>query len=316
MKNTKNQPAPVNIQAAAVATLSLILQLNRSYGFAYLVKLLRGESEFLKRPEHEQLEQFGSLQEESFGFVQDVVWYLLSTGYLAIDNHDYGTLTSTDKAATYLAAPQPIWVPKQTLRMQWYHLLLMGELRDLRREQATANGQAPYEVFNNFSLLQVVRAMPATQEALIAIPGLKNMATPLQLAMLERIARISEIMKLDAANYGMVGRAYSPGHQKIREMFEAGIPVDEIARRRNIHPDKMLYYLEALHVAGHIDLRPWIESELEEPLLKRGTAYFKQSKDRRLQPAQDTLGMEYAQLRMCRLYATAEEPLAEYRQAS
>ena len=300
----------INIRPYAESLIKTVLLLDRAYGFSYLVNLVRGDADFLKQPGHQQIETFGSMSEESFGLIQDVGWYLIRAGYLTVANKLYGTLSVTMKGEEFLQETAPLMVEKEEFRMQWYHLVLSGELRELRRQEANLQQKEPYEVFTNFVLMQIVRNMPADEGAFQRIYGAEKMSSDLQGKILDRISEISREMARDEELYGAIAKAHSPGHKKIREMFEAGIEVDEIARRQNLKVNTVYNYLENLHLARMIDLKPWIENHLDNKTLHRGTDYFKQARTSRLTDAHDVLGLDYSTLRLCRLYASKPEPVS------
>ncbi|MDP5171697.1 MAG: HRDC domain-containing protein [Bacteroidia bacterium] len=307
----------INIRPAAEALIKTVLLLDRPYGFSYLTNITRGDDQFLKQQAHRELETFGELEEENFGFVQDVAWYLIRAGYLTVANKQFGTISATIKGESFLEEQEKLEVEKEVLRMQWFHLLLTGELRDLRRKEAEAAGKEPYEIFTNFMMMGIARLMPADEGALRRIPGLDKIDKTLAEKILSKIANTSQEMVRDEELYGAISKAYSGSHRKVKEMFESGIEVDEIARRQNIKTNTLYGYLENLHLAGHINIKPWIEDQVDGKVLHRGTDYFKQAKSNRLTDAHDVLGLDFETLRLCRVYARPlEEPAAEYKKAS
>lgn len=304
----------VDIRPAATELIKTIMLLNRPYGFSYLLSIVRGQEDYLKQPDHRELESFGALQDEHFGYVQDVAWHLFQTGYLELANPQYGTIQLTLKGSDFLNHSEPLVVDLKVLRMQWYHLLLIGELRDLRREEAKAKNAEPYEIFTNFVMMQIARKLPADEIQLRKISSLEKAEEELVRKILDKIAAISSEMDRDEELYGAIGKAHSYGHRKLKELFEAGTEIMEIARIQNLKENTMYWMLENLHLAGHLDLTNWIEEQLDSKVLHRGVDYFKQAKNSRLTDAHDVLGMDYPTLRMCRVYARpAEEPIAPYK---
>ncbi len=308
MTNSTHTYRAIDIRFAAEEIIKTTMLFERPYGFSYIVSLVRGQDNFLKQESHRELETFGALEGENFGYVQDVTWYLIHTGYLHVVNKQYGTIQATLKGEEFVKSPTTMEVEKEDLRMQWFHLLLIGGLRDLRRVEAESLSKEPYEVYTNFVMMQVVRALPADEAALKRIAGMEQVDDALAGKILDQIAEITQTMARDEELYGAIGKAHSASHRKVKDMFEAGLEVDEIARRQNIKSNTLYAYLENLHLAGHIDLTPWIEANIDQKLLHRGTDYFRQAKTNRLTEAHDVLGIDYPTLRMCRLYA---RPAAE-----
>ncbi len=304
----------LDIRPAAEELIKTTMLLDRPYGFSYLLTLVRGQTDYLKQERHKELESFGALEEENFGYVQDVAWYLIQSGYLEMANPQFGTVQASLKGKDFLEQTGALLVEKDVLRMQWYHLLLVGELRELRRQEAAARVVEPYEVYTNFVMMQIARTLPADEIILRRIPGMDKADEDLVGKILERIAAVSIEMTRDEELFGAIGKAHSYGHRKVKEMFEAGIEVNEIAHRQKIKQHTIYWMLENLHLAGHINLSPWIEDQIDGKLLHRGVDYFKQAKNSRLSDAHDVLGMDYPTLRMCRVYATpAREPEPVYK---
>ncbi len=61
-------------------------------------------------------------------------------------------------------------------------------------------------------------------------------------------------------------------------------------------------YLCDFHMAGIMDLRPWIESYLEEEELQPAAKYFKERPGALLREAKEVLGIEYNKLFLGRIY--------------
>lgn len=313
----KNQPQEaLDIRPAAEELIKTTLLLDRAYGFSYLLNLVRGQEDYLKQESHKELESFGALQEDNFGYVQDVAWYLIQAGYLEMANPQYGTVKASLKGKAFLSEEGALQVERDTLRMQWYHLLLIGELRELRRQEASGADLAPYEVYTNFVMMQIARTLPADELILRRIPGMEKIDAELAGKILERVANVSVEMSRDEELYGAIGKAHSYGHRKVKELFESGVEIGEIAQREKIKETTIYWMLENLHLAGHINLSIWIEDQIDSKLLHRGVDYFKQAKNNRLTDAHDVLGIDYPTLRMCRVYAMpAREPQPVYGKA-
>lgn len=293
----------IDIRPTATELIATIIQLDRPYGFSYLLSIVQGQEEYLKQPSHRELETFGSLEAEHFGYVQDVAWYLFQTGYVEISNPQYGTIQASLKGKALLTHTAPILVDQKDLRMQWYHLLLLGELRDLRREQAKLKEVESYEIFTNFVMMQIARKLPADEHQLQRISGFRSEDSLLVKAILEKVAAISMEMDRDEQLYGAIGNAHSAGHRKLKELFEAGTDIVEIGRLQKLKQNTLYWMLENLHLAGHLDLTSWIEEQVDSKLLDRGVDYFKQAQNARLTDAHDVLGMDYPTLRLCRVYS-------------
>ena len=303
-QQTYTPPADRDITLDTVQVLKTVLLLDTSYSAGYLNRVLRADEAYgFRKPLHQELETYGILEEETFGYVDDLIHYLIRQGYLKISNPRYGTVEMADKGQAFLQQPKDLRVPLADLRKAWYELELIRRLKQLRTELAEEAGKAPYEIFNNYILQRVAHEMPDQEVTLKAIPGLEGLKTAARLRLLTEIARVAEMRKIDEET-GVYSRANSRSHRVVQELFEAGFGPEEIARRRDLQVGTVHNYLETLHRAGRVDLRPWIETYVDSKDLHRGTEYFKSVEQPKLKEAHQLLGLDYDILKLCQLYVT------------
>jgi ATP-dependent DNA helicase RecQ len=303
----------INLMPDAIQVLKCLLLLDRPYGASYLARLLRGDSRFeVRKLYHKELEIFGSLEDLSSFRIEDLIYYLMEQGLIQVDNATFGTLTISQAGKDYLEAPKDLWAKRKSVFTGWWGYALKQVLRGLRKDAAGKLGKQPYELFSNHALQLMVRQLPNTKVALLAIPGLSELDEVLTEQLLNEIAEISGKKAIDAER-GIFTRAYSPSHRKVKEMYESGFSLSEIATRRELKETTVQSYLETLHEAGMLDLKPWIEEKLEAKALYKGTEYFRSVEDSRLKPAHEVLGLDYDTLRLCRLYVQqVGEPMMRY----
>jgi hypothetical protein len=313
--NTLQKPQNIELDIAPVAVdiLKTVLLLERKYSASYIVRLLKGESRFpLRKEEHGQLETFSSHEAISFMRLTDYIYFLIDLGYLAINNPLYGTLELTTTGRGWLDKNEPLMIDRKQVHSGWCEVQLGIQLKDLRRTTAEQTGNPPYEVFNNHSLELLVRQKPQTENGLKAIPGMKQLSDSLRLMILAAITDMAEKKAKDEQT-GMYAKAYSPRARKIKELHEAGFDPEEIGRRQGVDSAEVYNTLESLHIAGELDLRPWIESAVDPKDLHRAATYFKEVNSPKLNDARDVLGMEYKTLQLCRMYVSqVGEPEIEY----
>ncbi|MEL6673831.1 MAG: HRDC domain-containing protein [Bacteroidota bacterium] len=304
---------PLQIEHETTQVLKTVLLLPRAYSASYTVRVLLGDERFpLKDVAHRELETYSSLEDKTFGFVEDLVQYLLRRGFLQIKNTLYGTIEIGESGRSFLDQPEPIAVSRKELRKSWYDYQLLNTLRKLRKEIAEQEGKPPYTVFTNFAIQQILEKRPDSEEALLRIPGLENLPAPQRLILLTEITTLNEKIALDDRT-GIYTRAFSPSHRKVKELFESGFELQEIAQRRNLQPNTVSEYLRNLARAGELDLKNWIEKQVESKALHRGAEYFRQAERPRLTEAHQVLGLDYDVLEWCRVYAQAgQEPRAVY----
>lgn len=299
----------IDISEKVMAILKTVLLLEKAYAGTYIQRILTGNSSFgWKNEGHKRLETFGELGEEHFSHIDDLINFLVKQEMLSVEHPTYGTIAITDKGREWMNDPQKVETTWGELKKSWYQVQLIMALRELRKESADQKEKAPFELFTNYTMEVLAEKLPQTEADLKAIPGMEELDSGLRLMILAQITRIAEKKEIDDRT-GIFRKAYSPSHQKVKEMFLEGGSLDEIAAAREIAGSTVIQYLETLHEAGEVDLVSWIEQTIDPAELEKGAEYFRQASLRQLTPAHEALGLEYDVLRLCRFYAESAEKL-------
>ncbi|MEZ4772980.1 MAG: RQC domain-containing protein [Bacteroidia bacterium] len=302
MESQAYNQQPIDIGMEAMAVLKTVLLLEKDYSGSYIQRILTGNDSFgWKKQQHKRLETFSELGEHHFAYVDDLINYLIKHGFLKISNPAYGSIALTDEGRKWMENPDSLMTTKGELRKSWYQVELISALKTLRKETAEQKDKQPFELFTNYTMDVLADKLPQTEEALKAIPGVEKMDGATRLMVLAEITRIVEKKEIDDET-GVFRKAYSPSHQKIKALFLDGKKVSEIASERDLSQSTVTNYLENLHLAGEIDLRPWIEDTIDGKVLHKVTQYFRQVQSRGLKQAFEVLGVDYGTLRLCRLY--------------
>lgn len=297
------QIQPTDVSENAVLVLKTVLLLDKAFSISYLARLLQGNKTYpLRKEEHEQLETFGSMEETSFAKIEGLILFLQKQAYLSIDDPRFGSIAITDRGTEYLSKPKPLLANRRQLGRSWLETNLYRELKSLRKELATSMEVAPYELYNNYGLHCLATQMPENEDAMEAIPAAFEMPDACKKLVLQKIQNALQLKAKDERSGGLYTKAHSPSHQAIKRLFEDGCSLDEIAAARAIKPGTVRTYLSNLHRSEQLDLRAWIEGNWDNKVLHRGTEYFEQSKDKRLKPAHESLGLDYETLKWCKLY--------------
>ena len=310
-QTTPNFKPEINLAHELIQILKTVLLLERPYGAGYIARIVTGDSRFeLRKVTHKQLETFGSLDEHSKFRIEDIVYHMIESNLLEVTDPQYGTIQITEIGRAWLNEPKDWIVNRKQVFTGWWGYELLSAIRNIRKEAAAHSGKLPYELFSNYALARIVHGLPQTEEGLREIPGMKNLDQATLLLILTAIHEIVE-KKAEDAESGIHSKANSPSHRQVKDLYESGFSLEEIAQRRNLQTQTARGYLFTLHKAGKLDLNPWIEQHLDPKVLFKGTEYFRSVDDRRLKSAQQVLGMDYDTLAFCRLYAekVGESPL-------
>ncbi len=293
----------VNLKEEAKMILGMIQETEEKYSAGYLIRLLKGDTRYEVRvEEHRELKAYGSMPDVHTDRLRNILRFLEGMDLIEARDGVYGILGLTGKGLEFLNQPEDLWVDYRTLRMKEYDQRLLLELREIRRELSKSEGKAPFRIFTDHMLENLIREKPINTPDLQMIPGFGdykvNRYGP---AILQAVNRI-QTQKEESNRIKRLKEVRQPSYQATKSLFEAGLSEAEIAQRRNLKPTTVRKMLLALHREGEINLTPWIEQHLDEQTLEKGTTYFQQHRNPRLKEAYETLGLDYATLRLCRLY--------------
>lgn len=288
---------------ATVAILTTVKLLDNRYGEAYLTRILKADQKFeLKRPEHAFLQTFAALKKMPKETLRNLFRFLVDNSYLTVADVNFGVLAITIKGEEFLSEPQAILLASAKLKTSRYDRLLSIELREIRKSICEKSGDRPFDIFSNYTLQTIIDEKPLDVASLKAVIGLREVIVDKYGAqIIQAVKRAVDLKKADAADRA-ARLIYSPGHQEIQALFNAGMELEEIAEKRQVKADTVQRALIRLHRSGKIDLKPWIERKLTPQVLEKGRSYFQENQDKRLKPAYEKLGLDYDSLRLCRLY--------------
>ncbi|GAB4403520.1 MAG: hypothetical protein OHK0039_02810 [Bacteroidia bacterium] len=303
METLTANPRTLNVREEVAIVLQMVASLEGRYGANYVVQLLRGWDRYgLREEAHRNLETFGALQKWHTDRIHHLIDLLMEEGLLACHNIQYGTLHLTVAGEQFLQAPQDWLVKSATLRSSKYERMLAVELRQIRMALSREEQTEPYRIFNDYTLQCILDKKPQDLEGLKMIPGLGDYKINRYGALIiQAVMRVAERKSQD--NYhAMLKRVKSPGYQTVKMMYEHGLSEAEMAAERMVKPVTIRRILLDLHRAAEIDLRPWIEQQVQPTDLEKAGAFFRQEESPRLREAYEYLGLDYDTLRLCRLY--------------
>ncbi|MDX2250473.1 MAG: RQC domain-containing protein [Bacteroidia bacterium] len=303
METFSRAKSQLNIGRDAQIILQAIRSLNGNYGASFIVRMLRGQQSLnLRKDENADLPQFGVLAEYNAETVRGIINYLLKENYLQVVSAQFGSLGLTGKGEEFLNGPADIWVQKRIINLSILDRMLTNELRQIRRDLAQTENLPPFRIFTDYTLEKLVAVKPETMDELKLVPGFGDYkANRYGPAIFQSITRVSE-KKNDEDRFQRMKQIHSPGYRQVKDLFQAGAGIEEIALKRAVRPDTIRQILQRLHQAGEINMKTWIEENISSEVLEKGVEYFRKSPDSRLKEAYENLGLDYGTLQMCKLY--------------
>lgn len=295
------------IKDELLTILTTFEQLGKAHTSGYIVRILQGDTQYAYKQEtHKKLLTFGMMARVSFRRIGNIIQLAVKEDYLSVIDRKHGLLLLTEKGKAFIKSPQSTVVRSDLIRTPWYDYYLERKLRAIRKDYAKKVKIPVYRVFNNYIMDQIVEMKPQSEADLRYLPGMLGVADELVSIILEAV---KDVLKKKGKKelLWVYERAFKPSHFKVKDLYDQGLNVLDIAKKRNIRPQTVQRYLTDLHLAGEIDFKVWIEENVDEESLFKGVEYFKQVKNPRLREAHDVLGIDYEILRMCRAYALKVE---------
>ncbi|MCX8659950.1 DNA helicase RecQ [Gilliamella sp. B2772] len=175
----------------AQKVLSCVYRVEQRYGAQYIVDILRGSGRSqIKDNRHDKLSVYGIGKEHNVDYWLSVIRQLIFLGYLRQNISNFNTLQLTENARAILkgevqlklAKPRLEIVKKSRLNryarsinlttiLSYEERILFNNLRRLRKEIADMEDIAPYIVFSDATLLEMVQTMPESKTQLINVSG-------------------------------------------------------------------------------------------------------------------------------------------------
>ena len=173
-------------RVAAQKALSCIYRTGQKFGATHLADVLLGKSNArIQRFGHDRISTYGIGKELNAGQWKSVYRQLVAAGFAAVDVEGYGGLRLTEQARPVLRGEQPVRfrrdpLPKARSERRAAHdsvpsdpeaQALWERLRQRRRELATAQQVAPYMIFGDAALKEMLSYRPRNREEFSRISG-------------------------------------------------------------------------------------------------------------------------------------------------
>jgi ATP-dependent DNA helicase RecQ len=173
----------IDITQPSQKLLATIYRTNQSFGIHYLIDLLRGSKEQrILNNRHDQLSIYGIGKEYTKPQWLTIADRLLELG--AVQIGEFKVYQLTPKGATILKSEEKVSIREERLTikkakskpkvtyLEDYEVEIFEQLRELRKEIATANKVPPYVIFSDKTLKELSNKMPTTKIEMLEIHGI------------------------------------------------------------------------------------------------------------------------------------------------
>lgn len=324
--NCRKPKKRVEAKELLCAVIEVIMALKEKFKQEYVVTVLEGiRTDEVVSYEHDQLECFGSGNDETPAIWNAVIRQALVDKYLSKDIETYGLLKVTASGRRFLNNPKTfnIVVECDDDEIEEEEVkgagasaaadeALYNMLKDLRKKVAKRLELPPYVIFQDPSLEAMATTYPITIEELQNVPGVgagkaKRYGEEF-CALIKRHCEENEIERPEDLRVRTVANK-SKKKLDIIHAIDRKIDLDELAQGQHMEFNELLDDLEAIIMSGtRINIDYFLQNVMDKEDIEELYQYFKESPNDDLEAAVQEWGSVYKEeeIRLIRIKFIAE----------
>ena len=308
------------------AVLEAVSTLKEKFKADYIVNILVGnETSEIDSFKHNELEIFGSGQDEDEKTWNAVIRQALIAGYLLKDIENYGLLKITDKGKDFMDNPVSFKITKDNEFEEEVEETpvrggascavdpaLYSMMKDLRKKLSKRLQVPPFVIFQDPSLEAMATTYPITLEELQNIPGVgAGKAKRYGKEFIELIKRHVEENEIERPEDLRVRTVANKSKLKVSiiQRIDRKVALDEIASSNGLEFTELLDEIEAIVYSGtRINIDYFVNDVMDEDHVEDIYEYFKDSETDDLEDAIEELGGDYTEdeIRLVRIKFLSE----------
>lgn len=331
--NCLSETELTDITSDSQKILSCIKRMHERFGNNLVTDVLKGsKTERIKNLGFDRLSTYGIMKEYSKDTIKDLIYYLITEGYIKSVGDKYPVLSLEQSASDVLFHGKRVFIKKKIEKIEpkvdaeiSYPLesnfdeKLFDILRNVRKEIAEANQIPPFIVFSDGSLKQMSTFYPIDAESMLKIDGVGlNKLVKYGNDFIEVIAKyVSENHIQIPENSTLTKKSTKKSStEKVKkedtkmvsyDLYQSGKSIDEIASERGLTRVTIENHLiSCLDNGLEIDLEKDIHTEFENEIVKA----IQDIGTEKLKPLKEALGdkVSYLDIRyyICKLKREAE----------
>ena len=324
--NCKNPKKQVEAKELLSAVLEAVSTLKEKFKADYIVNILVGnETSEIDSFKHNELEIFGSGQDEDEKTWNAVIRQALIAGYLLKDIENYGLLKITDKGKDFMDNPVSFKITKDNEFEEEVEETpvrggascavdpaLYSMMKDLRKKLSKRLQVPPFVIFQDPSLEAMATTYPITLEELQNIPGVgAGKAKRYGKEFIELIKRHVEENEIERPEDLRVRTVANKSKLKVSiiQRIDRKVALDEIASSNGLEFTELLDEIEAIVYSGtRINIAYFVNDVMDEDHVEDIYEYFKDSETDDLEDAIEELGGDYTEdeIRLVRIKFLSE----------
>ncbi|MDR0537966.1 MAG: DNA helicase RecQ [Tannerellaceae bacterium] len=324
--NCLNPQKQVEAKDLLIAVLEVVGALKEKFKAEYITNLLLGnETAEIQSFKHNELEYFGSGQDETEKTWNAVIRQALIGGYLTKGIENYGILKITEKGRKFIVEPESFKitqdnefeddeedVPVRGGANCAVDPILYSMMKELRKKLSKRLEVPPFVIFQDPSLEAMATTYPITMEDLQNIPGVgAGKAKRYGEEFITLIRKHVEENEIERPEDLRVRTVANKSKLKvwIVQSIDRKVALDDIAMTKGLEFSELLDEIEAIVYSGtRINIDYFLNEVMDEDHINDIYEYFKETETDELETAIIELGNEYSEeeIRLVRIKFLSE----------
>ncbi len=310
--------------AIALRAISAIKENFRS---DYVINFILGcETDEILAHKHNELEEFGSGEDEDEKVWAPLLRQALIAGYLKKEVENYGLLKITAAGRKFISSPQSFMIVEDQEfddvdgspaegdgGTSALDPVLSSMLKDLRKKVSLSLNRPPYVIFQDVSIEQMATDYPVTLEELKNIQGVGEGKAkhPYAKQFVDLIRRYCEENGIERQTDLRVRTVAKKSMLKVSiiQSIDRKVALDDIATAKGIEFEELLNELEAIVYSGtKLNIDYFLDDIMDEEHINEIYDYFCESETDDLEAALDELGSDSSEneIRLVRIKFMSE----------
>lgn len=292
---------------ALLIILKAVVAIKEAFQQPYLIDFVKGRStDEIVSHKHDQLEEFGSGEDEDPKIWNPVIRQALIAGYLDKEVENYGVLKITPAGRKFIKNPTSFMIVEDNDFSEQYEEEggdrsgaaldpeLYSMLKDLRKKVAKKQGLPGYVIFQDVSLEQMATMYPITIEELQNIQGVGiGKAKRYGREFCELIKRHCEENDIERPEELRVRTVAKKSMLKVKiiQSIDRQIPLDDIASVQGLEFEELLDEIEAIVYSGtKLNIDYFLDDVMDADHIDDIYEYFRESETGDIETALEELG--------------------------
>ncbi len=307
--------------------LRAISAIKENFRSDYVINFILGrETDDILARKHNELEEFGSGEDEDEKVWAPLLRQALIAGYLKKEVENYGLLKITAEGRKFIKSPKSFMIVEDQDFDNVDNSAVDGDggtsaldpvlsamLKDLRKKVALSLNRPPYVIFQDVSIEQMATDYPVTLEELKNIQGVGEGKAkhPYAKQFVDLIKKYCEENDIERQADLRVRTVAKKSMLKVNiiQSIDRKVALDDIARAKGIEFEELLNELEAIVYSGtKINIDYYLDDVMDEEHVGEIYDYFCESETDDLEAALDELGSDSSEneIRLVRIKFMSE----------